>query len=283
QTAAARPERREIGCAQLDRLDWLLKFFLVKSFPQEDGQTRGIPGYGSEPDVEFLGRGIEMDQAQREGADALMSRSEQAFELGEQPPRGKEQRFGMRRFARQLEPRRKARRRREESISLRQPAAGAIQSVDGRAAAALRETVARQGECFTDGGDTDAAEEIEVEAGRFQRQRRERTAAATRPPQRRQAGGRHGQPGGQAERIEPGAQRLEKGVLAAEIAQARRDFDEQRIRRRLRDPRRELAGPAGERRERFVPKAWKVQRDPKHGKVFSPAGAAAPRTGRRDA
>src|SRR6185503_19888658 len=82
QAAAARPERREIGCAQLDRLDWLLKFFLVKSFPQEDGQTRGIPGYGSEPDVEFLGRGIEMDQAQREGADALMSRSEQAFELG---------------------------------------------------------------------------------------------------------------------------------------------------------------------------------------------------------
>ena len=182
QAAAARPERRETGRVQLDRFDWLLKFFPVKSFPQEDGQTRGISGQASELDLEFLGRGIKMDQAQREGADALVPRGEQAFELGEEPPRGKKQCFGVRRLARQLELRREACRWREESVSLRQPAAGAIQGVDERAAAALRKAVARQGERFADRGHADAAEEIEVEAGRFQRQCLERAAAAARQP-----------------------------------------------------------------------------------------------------
>src|SRR5260221_3471335 len=60
QAAAAPPERRKIAGVQLDRLDWLFKFFSVKTFPQEDGQTRGIPGQASELDLAFLVRGIHM-------------------------------------------------------------------------------------------------------------------------------------------------------------------------------------------------------------------------------
>ena len=72
-------------------------------------------------------------------------------------------------------------------------------------------------------------------------------------------------------------------VAAAEIAQAAFDFGKQRVRRLERDPRRELAGPGGEWLEHPGREAGKVQRDPKHGTVFSRAGKAAPPGARRGA
>jgi len=224
-----------------------------------------------------------VDELQPESADARLARGEQPFELHEKSPGGKKQRFGMRGLAGQLEPRREARRRDEEGVRFGHAAAGAIESIDHRIAAALRKACARQGERLADRGDADAAEECEIEAGDLERQLIETAAATAREPERGKAGRRGSERGSHAEHIQPGAQLVEKLLPPAEIAQASLDLGKQRVRRRERDLRRELASPARERRERLVRKAWKVQRDPEHGKVFSPAGGAARRAARRGA
>ena len=69
---------------------------------------------------------------------------------------------------------------------------------------------------------------------------------------------------------------------AAEVAQAALHFGEQRLRRLEGNPRRELAGPGGQRLDPGL-QPGKVQRDPKHGMVFSKAGKAAPPSVRRAA
>src|SRR6185503_11249007 len=151
-----------------------------------------------------------MNQAQDKSADAFLARDEQALELREQAPRREEQRFGVRRLARQIQARRKARRRREKRMRFRQPAAGTVEGVEQSAAAALPEAFARQREGLADHGDSDAAKDLEVEAGDLERQRLEPRPAAARAPQSGEAGRRDGKRGGHAELVQPVTQRGEE-------------------------------------------------------------------------
>ena len=67
----------------------------------------------------------------------------------------------------------------------------------------------------------------------------------------------------------------EKGFLSPEVAQAALHFEEQRLRRLERNPRRELARPGGDRLERARRQVREMECDPEHGPAFSPAGRAA--------
>ena len=116
------------------------------------------------------------------------------------------------------------------------------------------------------------------------RQRLERFAFAARKPQRRARRRR-----GRRARIE--AQRVEsrrkafapRWLEAAEQAQAALHFQQQLLRRLERDPRRELAGPGGDRRERVRRQARESGARPRAWTGLFTAGAAARRQARRGA
>ncbi len=65
-------------------------------------------------------------------------------------------------------------------------------------------------------------------------------------PSRGERSARDGKRSIAAELGEPGAQLRQKTVPAAEMVQARRDLEDERLRRLERDLRRELAGPGGD-------------------------------------
>ena len=188
----------------------------------------------------------------------------------------------MRHLGRELELGRELRRRREELARLRQSAERAVELIDELLPAALRQPLARQPQKLAERRDANAGEEAGFGAEDADGQLFERQAAAASTPQRRTRRRRGSQRGLQPELGNARLEHGEQGFAAAEIAQAALDFRNQRVGRLERDPRRELAGPGGQRLEPGL-QPGKVQRDPKHGTVFSKSGKAAPPSARRAA
>ncbi len=85
-----------------------------------------------------------MMKKQRKLPHPFLSRFQQPGELRQQAPRREQQRLGVRRLRRQLEPRGEARRRGEEGARLVQPAERAVQLVEEPLAAAFRQPFAGQ-------------------------------------------------------------------------------------------------------------------------------------------
>ena len=241
-----------------------------------------------------------MQKNEAKAPHAGVARGEQALEPGEQAAGGEQHAFRLRHLRRQLEPRRKARRRDEKLARLGQIAAGAVELPEQALPEAQRDALARQPHQLAEGSDAEAGEQLERlrgEAGHCDRQFLERAAAARRPPQGCARGGRKSEHGLETEVCQTLLELCLQGLEAPKETKTSLHFRHHALRRLERDARRELAGPGGGRRERFplglrrrMParqrlqaKLRKVERDPEHARAFRSGCEAAPRRARRAA
>src|SRR5262245_55215127 len=111
----------------------------------------------------------------------------------------------------------------------------------------------------------------------------EALAARAREPERGARRRRGGERRIEAHFLETGLQFLPEKRQPPEQAQAALDFEQQRLRRLERNPRRELARPGADRLERGRRQERETQCDPEHEPAFSSAGRAVRRPERRGA
>src|SRR3954462_2529572 len=86
--------------------------------PQYRREALRLARRRGELEAHIARRAVAMREAQREAAHTGLARRQQAFELDQKPPRGEDERLGMRDLGRKLEPRVEALRRRKEFARL---------------------------------------------------------------------------------------------------------------------------------------------------------------------
>src|SRR6185503_8718821 len=186
----------------------------------------------------------------------------------------------------QLEPGAEARRRLEEGARLGLRAERAVELVEQRLAAALRQPLAWQAQELADGVDPYAFEKnpgLFFVAGGFKGYIVEAFAFPACEPKPGPRRGSAGERGAEVHRLQARVDFAFQRFKAAEQAHAAPDFEQQRLRRLERDLRRELAGPRADRLERALRQEREMKCDPEHGPAFSPAARAARRPERRAA
>ena len=234
------------GCAQRERRELLAQ------------QLRKALGVARRPRrssiVDARCRAVSMHKRQREARTPAWRAASRPSSCTSSRRAANSSAFGMRHLAPAARAsRRSARGGAKNCARLGQRAERAVELVEQPLAAALREPCARQPQQLAERARCRCCSENRfLGADAAERHVFERHAAAARTPQR---GARASVPwraiACTAELGEPALRSASsRPSQAAEIAQAAFDFEQQRLRRLERDPRRELAGPGGERLER---------------------------------
>ncbi len=270
---------------QPDRFDRRFQRDRRQSFAQQaQKMLRPAPACGK-PHRHPGCRRIFVQQVQGKAAHPGLASGEEALHLIEHSFSDEQGTVCLRYRRRQREPRLEALRRNEEVARLGRLAVGLIEFFEQTLSETLRDAFARQAPQAADGADAQVGEQLEClrgEADDAHRQRLQPAAVAARHPERSARRCRFGDPRLETQARQARAQLGEKFPAAAEIAQAALDFHEQRLRRFERNARRELAGPGGYRRQRFLlgfrqrmparqrlaPELREMERDPEHGQVF---------------